>query len=74
METAVKHIYAIGDEKVACNWTDISLDDFRIVKDKLFGSGARTTENRGAVPYTVFIDPPLSRVGLTAERSKRTRV
>lgn len=51
-------------------FTYISLDDFRIVKDKLFGSGTRTTENRGSVPYTVFIDPPLSRVGLTAKEAK----
>ncbi|WP_313020351.1 hypothiocyanous acid reductase MerA [Macrococcoides bohemicum] len=70
LETAVQHIYAIGDVKGGMQFTYISLDDFRIVKDKLFGSGARTTENRGAVPYTVFIDPPLSRVGLTAKEAK----
>jgi pyruvate/2-oxoglutarate dehydrogenase complex dihydrolipoamide dehydrogenase (E3) component len=70
LETAVKHIYAIGDVKGGMQFTYISLDDFRIVKDKLFGSGARNTENRGAVPYTVFIDPPLSRVGLTAQEAK----
>lgn len=70
LETAVKHIYAIGDVKGGMQFTYISLDDFRIVKDKLFGSGARNTENRGAVPYTVFIDPPLSRVGLTTQEAK----
>ncbi|MGK9043901.1 hypothiocyanous acid reductase MerA [Mammaliicoccus vitulinus] len=70
LETAVKHIYAIGDVKGGMQFTYISLDDFRIVKDKLFGKGERTTENRGAVPYTVFIDPPLSRVGLTAREAK----
>ena len=36
----------------------------------LFGDGSRTTENRGAIPYTVFIDPPLSRVGLIASEAK----
>lgn len=70
LETDVNHIYAIGDVKGGMQFTYISLDDFRIVKDKLFGSGDRTTENRGAIPYTVFIDPPLSRVGLTAKEAK----
>ena len=64
------NIYALGDVKGGMQFTYISLDDFRIVKDQLFGNGKRTTENRGAVPYTVFIDPPLSRVGLTAEEAK----
>ncbi|MEB8101088.1 hypothiocyanous acid reductase MerA [Staphylococcus xylosus] len=70
LETDVNHIYAIGDVKGGMQFTYISLDDFRIVKDKLFGSGDRTAENRGAIPYTVFIDPPLSRVGLTAKEAK----
>lgn len=70
LETNVNHIYAIGDVKGDMQFTYISLDDFRIVEDKLFGSGERTTENRGSIPYTVFIDPPLSRVGLTAKEAK----
>ncbi|MDU9418727.1 hypothiocyanous acid reductase MerA [Staphylococcus lloydii] len=70
LETDVNHIYAIGDVKGGMQFTYISLDDFRIVKDKLFGSGDRITENRGTIPYTVFIDPPLSRVGLTAKEAK----
>ncbi|MDU9348521.1 MULTISPECIES: hypothiocyanous acid reductase MerA [Staphylococcus] len=70
LQTNVPNIYALGDVKGGMQFTYISLDDFRIVKDQLFGDGKRTTENRGAVPYTVFIDPPLSRVGLTAEEAK----
>ncbi|PKE18499.1 hypothiocyanous acid reductase MerA [Macrococcoides caseolyticum] len=70
LQTSVEDIYAIGDVKGGMQFTYISLDDFRIVKDKLYGTGTRTTENRGAVPYTVFIDPPLSRVGLTAKEAK----
>ncbi|MEJ7523100.1 dihydrolipoamide dehydrogenase, partial [Staphylococcus saprophyticus] len=68
--TDVNHIYTIGDVKGGMQFTYISLDDFRIVNDKLLGSGERTTENRGSIPYTVFIDPPLSRVGLTAKEAK----
>lgn len=69
LQTSVEHIYAIGDVKGGMQFTYISLDDYRIVNDKLFGSGYRTSENRGAVPYTVFIDPPLSRIGLTAKEA-----
>src|SRR5699024_8962181 len=69
LQTDVPHIYALGDVKGGMQFTYISLDDFRIVKDQLFGNGERTTESRGVVPYTVFIDPPLSRVGLTEDEA-----
>ena len=65
LRTNVPHIWAMGDVTGGLQFTYISLDDFRIVKDQLAGEGARTTENRGAVPYSVFLDPPLSRVGMT---------
>ncbi|MGX0848120.1 hypothiocyanous acid reductase MerA [Staphylococcus auricularis] len=70
LQTTVDHIYAVGDVKGGLQFTYISLDDFRIVRDQLFNDGTRTTENRGEVPYTVFIDPPLSRVGLTAKEAE----
>ncbi|MEJ7370908.1 FAD-dependent oxidoreductase, partial [Staphylococcus caprae] len=52
LKTDVNHIYTIGDVKGGMQFTYISLDDFRIVNDKLLGSGERTTENRGSIPYT----------------------
>ena len=70
LQTSVKHIYAAGDVKSGLQFTYISLDDFRILRSQLFGDGSRTTENRGNIPYTVFIDPPLSRVGLTAAEAE----
>lgn len=70
LQTHVEHVYAIGDVKGGPQFTYISLDDFRILKEQFFGNGKRSIENRGIVPYTVFIDPPLSRVGLTAEEAK----
>ncbi|CAD2077763.1 dihydrolipoamide dehydrogenase [Phocicoccus schoeneichii] len=70
LRTTREGIYAVGDVKGGMQFTYISLDDFRIVKDDLYGDKERTTENRGAVPYTVFIDPPLSRVGMTAKEAK----
>ncbi|WP_436943762.1 hypothiocyanous acid reductase MerA [Staphylococcus xylosus] len=70
LQTDASNVYALGDVKGGMQFTYISLDDFRIVKEQLFGDGKRSTENRGAVPYTVFIDPPLARVGLTGEEAK----
>lgn len=71
LETDVNGVYAVGDVKGGMQFTYISLDDYRILKDQFFGEGKRTTENRGAVPYTVFIDPPLSRVGMTLEEASK---
>lgn len=70
LQTGAQHVYAIGDVKGDMQFTYISLDDFRIVKDQLFGTSVRSTENRGAVPYTVFIDPLMARVGLSGEEAK----
>lgn len=71
LRTNVPHIWAMGDVTGGLQFTYISLDDFRIVKDQLAGSSTRTTANRGAVPYSVFLDPPLSRVGMTEEEAQR---
>lgn len=69
LRTNIPHIHAMGDIKGGLQFTYISLDDSRIVESDLFGDGSRTTDNRGAVPYTVFLDPPLSRIGLTEEEA-----
>ena len=71
LRTTAENIYAVGDVKGGMQFTYISLDDFRIVHDQLKGDGGRTTENRGAVPYTVFIDPPFSKVGMTASQARK---
>ncbi|MDT3949408.1 hypothiocyanous acid reductase MerA [Staphylococcus haemolyticus] len=70
LQTSVEHIYAVGDVKGGLQFTYISLDDFRILKSTLYGDQSRTTLNRGTIPYTVFIDPPFSRVGLTAKEAQ----
>ena len=71
MRTTAPNIWAMGDVAGGLQFTYISLDDFRIVKASLLGDGSRTTENRGAVPYSVFLDPPFSRVGLTEAEARR---
>lgn len=50
-------------------FTYISLDDSRIAFSSLAGDGSRTTENRGAVPYSVFLAPPFSRIGLSEQEA-----
>lgn len=68
--TSVPHIWAMGDVAGGLQFTYISLDDFRIVRSQLLGDGGRTTANRGAVPYSVFLDPPFSRVGLREQDAR----
>jgi pyruvate/2-oxoglutarate dehydrogenase complex dihydrolipoamide dehydrogenase (E3) component len=46
-------------------FTYISLDDHRIVLDQITGTATRSTADRVAVPYTVFMSPPLARTGMT---------
>ncbi|WP_195260890.1 FAD-dependent oxidoreductase [Clostridium paraputrificum] len=65
LRTNIPNIWAIGDVNGGLQFTYISLDDFRIIKDNLFGEGKRTTDDRGAIPYSVFIEPSLARVGLS---------
>ncbi|MEB6277537.1 hypothiocyanous acid reductase MerA [Staphylococcus gallinarum] len=69
LETTAKDVYAIGDVKGGMQFTYISKNDRFILKDTLYGEKQRTTLNRDIIPYTVFIDPPLSRVGLTAKQA-----
>ncbi|MEW5975031.1 MAG: mercuric reductase [Acidobacteriota bacterium] len=71
LETNVPDIYAIGDVKGGPAFTHISYDDFRILKTNLLDGGRATTRDR-LVPYTVYIDPQLGRIGLS-EAEARSR-
>jgi len=64
LETSTKNIYALGDIKGGPAFTHISYDDFRIIRTNLIEKGSASTKGR-LVPYTVFIDPQLGRVGIT---------
>ena len=70
LRTTAPNIWAMGDVAGGLQFTYISLDDFRIVKSAVLGDGSRTTTNRGQVPYSVFLDPPFSRVGLTEQEAR----
>jgi pyruvate/2-oxoglutarate dehydrogenase complex dihydrolipoamide dehydrogenase (E3) component len=64
LETTAPGVYALGDVKGGPAFTHISYDDFRIIRANLLEHGNRTTADR-PVPYTVFMDPQLGRIGLT---------
>lgn len=69
LQTNVPHIYALGDVKGGPQFTYISLDDFRIIKNNFFGDKTLTTDSRNIIPYSVFISPTLSRVGMSEKEA-----
>ena len=71
LRTTNPNIRAIGDVKGGLQFTYISLDDYRIIREDLFGNGGRNLNDREPVSYSVFIDPPLSRIGLSEEEAVR---
>ena len=71
LRTTVDNVWAIGDVKGGLQFTYISLDDFRIIKDQLFGTGARMVSDRKVFPYSVFISPALSQVGLNEKQANK---
>jgi len=69
LETNVPGIYALGDIKGPPAFTHISYDDFRIIRTNLIENGSASIRDR-LVPYTVFIDPQLGRVGLSESEAR----
>lgn len=64
LETEQAGIYALGDVKGGPAFTHVSYNDYVVVTDHLFGDKALSIDNR-LVPYCLFIDPELGRIGLT---------
>ena len=69
LETTASGIYALGDIKGGPAFTHISYDDFRIIRTNLIEKGHASTEGR-LVPYTLFIDPQLGRIGTTESEAR----
>jgi pyruvate/2-oxoglutarate dehydrogenase complex dihydrolipoamide dehydrogenase (E3) component len=69
LETTAPGVWAIGECAGSPQFTHVSYDDFRIIRDNLAG-GNRTTTGR-LVPYCMFTDPPLARVGLSESDAQR---
>ena len=73
LRTTADGAWALGDVNGGPQFTYVSLDDFRIVRDQLVADAVRTTTDRRAVPTTTFITPPLSTVGLTEQEARDER-
>ena len=71
LKTTNPDIRAVGDVKGGLQVTYISLDDYRIVREDLFGKKERKMTDRNPVSYSVFIDPPLSRIGINEEEARK---
>ena len=69
LETSAPGVYALGDVKGGPAFTHISYDDFRIIRTNLLEGGSATITNR-QVPYTMFIDPQLGRIGLSEQQAR----
>jgi pyruvate/2-oxoglutarate dehydrogenase complex dihydrolipoamide dehydrogenase (E3) component len=72
LETTASAVWAIGESAGSPQFTHVSIDDFRIIRDNLAG-GNRSTRDR-LVPYCMFTEPPLARVGLSEGEAQHKSV
>jgi pyruvate/2-oxoglutarate dehydrogenase complex dihydrolipoamide dehydrogenase (E3) component len=68
LQTTASGIYALGDVKGGPAFTHISYDDYRIIKANFFENGDASIKDR-VLPYVVFIDPQLGRIGLSEKEA-----
>jgi pyruvate/2-oxoglutarate dehydrogenase complex dihydrolipoamide dehydrogenase (E3) component len=69
LKTTAADVWAIGECAGSPQFTHVSVDDFRIVRDNMAGGNRRTSDR--LVPYVMFTDPPLARVGLSEREAQR---
>lgn len=69
LATNIKGIWAAGDIRGGYQFTHTSWDDYRILESQMIGDKKRTTDR--IVPYAMFVDPELGRVGLTEEEARK---
>jgi pyruvate/2-oxoglutarate dehydrogenase complex dihydrolipoamide dehydrogenase (E3) component len=70
LETSTKGIWALGDVKGGAQFTHLSLDDFRVMKHNFNNPEKLTSIHGRLIPYTVFLDPELARIGLTEAQAR----
>ena len=71
LETSVEGIYALGDVKGGPAFTHIAYDDYRVIRKNIIENGNESIKDR-LVPYCMFIDPQLGRVGITEQEAKES--
>jgi len=69
LETTAPAVWAMGDCAGSPQFTHVAFDDFRVVRDNLNG-GNRTTRDR-LIPFCLFTDPELARVGMNESEARR---
>jgi pyruvate/2-oxoglutarate dehydrogenase complex dihydrolipoamide dehydrogenase (E3) component len=72
LETTAPDVWAIGDCAGSPQFTHVSVDDFHVIRDNLEG-GSRTTRGR-VIPFCLYTDPPLARVGYSEVEARRRGV
>ena len=72
LETTAPGVWAIGESAGSPQFTHVSVDDFQVIRENLEG-GKRSTQGR-LVPFCMFTDPPLARVGMTEGDAQRERL
>ncbi|HDV6632932.1 TPA: mercuric reductase [Legionella pneumophila] len=70
LETTAAGIWALGDVKGGAQFTHLSLDDYRLVKHNLQNPQEKLSSQNRLIPYTVFLDPELARIGLTEAQAR----
>lgn len=73
LQTNVRGVYALGDVHPGPQFTHLSYDDYRLVRDNLLHGKRRTTKGR-PVPYVVFTQPQLGRIGLNEKQAKEQKL
>lgn len=71
LHTTSSHVWAMGDARGGAQYDYLSIDDYRIITNQLFGDKKRRTDDRLPIPYAIFTDPPLAHVGLTEEEATK---
>ncbi|TGE14346.1 mercuric reductase [Hymenobacter elongatus] len=69
LQTAVRGVYALGDIHGGPQFTHISYDDYRVVRDAIVHGKRRSAKQR-PLPYTVFTEPQLGRIGLSEDQAR----
>ncbi len=73
LRTNVRGVYALGDIHPGPQFTHLAYDDYRIVRDALLHGRQRSARQR-PLPYVVFTDPPLARIGLSEGQAQEAKV
>ena len=74
LQSNVPHIYALGDVHGGPQFTHLSYDDFRVVRNNLLRQGPLRSARQRPLPYCVFTDPPLARIGLSEEQAQEKKI